>query len=182
MKLYTRSGDTGRTTLIGRGSVPKNDVHLEALGSVDEVAALVGFAEAACTSRKCVSRLRSIQETLCVVGGQLASATIENAPVSISDKDVLQLEAWIDELEAQTPQLKNFILVGGTELAVRLHLARTCCRRAERAIVGLASITEVPSAVLAFMNRLSDLLFAFARYSNHSAAVDDVVWKGRSAS
>lgn len=181
MKLYTRTGDDGTTGLFGGGRVSKDHPRIEAYGTVDELNACLGIAAAACGDAD--ARLRqivvSLQSRLFDIGADLA--TPEGSPYrdrlpKIDVHHVTEIERWIDEIDAMLAPLRQFILPGGTELAARLHLARTVCRRAERLIVALGHSEPVGDTVVHYMNRVSDLLFAMARGANHLAGEPDVPW------
>ena len=180
MKIYTRTGDDGSTSLLGPGRVLKSHARVEAYGAVDELNAAVGAARACDTERWIDAELASIQGRLFQVGAELAS----NAPEALArlervgDGDVSTLEQWIDRLEADLPALKSFVLPAGTPLATQLHVARTVCRRAERRVVALAQEQAVEPRITRYLNRLADLLFVMARWSNRRVGVADVEWRG----
>jgi len=192
MKLYTKRGDQGQTDLFGGERVDKDDLRVAAYGEVDELNAAVGLAYAAVGGppwrvgdegwRQCVCQ---VQELLFVLGSELATPKPSAAAPAVSDADVAGLERWIDQACAEVPPLRNFVLPGGCELAARFHLARTVCRRAERQVVALARTAPprrggpVSPAAIVFLNRLSDLLFAWARLANHRAAAPEVIWRPR---
>ena len=183
MKLYTKTGDDGTTGLFGGDRVSKDDGRIEAYGTVDETNALVGLAAACTTDARLEEVLQKIQARLFDVGADLATpvgSKHEEKIRRIDEKDVVELEQFIDEFAEKTPPIEVFVLPGGSELAARLHVARTVARRAERAIITLGAKEKVGEAIVHWINRLSDLLFAMARYANHSAGVDDVEWKARS--
>lgn len=179
MKLYTKTGDSGETGLIGGQRVSKDHVRVRAYGDVDEANAVLGCALAAKPNESTAGMLREIQADLFSLGAALASPPGRSAPVSAQAGDVARLESWIDEVDARQPPLTNFVLPGGSPAAAWLHLARCVCRRAERSVVALAQESDVDATVLKYLNRLSDLLFAMARDENRSAGVDDVVWNPR---
>lgn len=189
MKLYTRSGDDGTTGLFGGGRVPKSDARVAAYGQVDELNAAIGLATAACDADRDVPRqlraiLIDIQSRLFDLGADLATparAAQADKVRRIAAADVEQLEGWIDLIDGATPPLTSFILPGGCELACRLHLARTICRRAERGVVGLGVPDAASQDSMIFLNRLSDLLFAMARRANADAAVPEQPWQKREA-
>ena len=180
-KIYTRLGDDGETGLYGPGRVAKDDQRVVAYGSVDELSAFIGWAVAGGCGADLDSKLQSIQQTLFDIGADLA--TPHGTPFRerlgrlVEDEDVRMLETWIDACSAQTPELRSFVLPGGTEAAARLHIARVMCRRAEREIVTLAKAAEIRSEIVKYLNRLSDFLFAAARFANAQAGVEDVAWK-----
>ena len=180
-KIYTKTGDDGTTGLFGGGRVPKNSARIAAYGDVDELNSFVGFCRViAPESMKAL--LKRIQEDLFVIGADLATPleTRSNYEVPrIKQADAERLEKAIDEHTALLSELKNFILPGGSELAARLHLARTVCRRAERSVVHLASQEEIGKYDLIYLNRLSDLLFTLARRANRLAGISDTDWEPR---
>lgn len=183
VKLYTRTGDDGTTGLFGGGRVGKDHPRIEAYGTVDELNACLGLAASAVPSEAPWNRYRevltSIQSRLFDIGADLA--TPEGSPVrerlsGVGGAQIEELEHWIDEFSAAAPEIRNFILPGGSELASRLHLARTVCRRAERLIVAFGHGEPIGDEIVKFINRTSDLLFAMARAANHRSGVDDVPW------
>jgi cob(I)alamin adenosyltransferase len=176
MKLYTKRGDDGQTDLFGGDRVSKHDLRVTAYGEVDEANAAIGLTIARCDDAQTADVLRQIQSDLFSLGTELATPAGKAPQVTISDDNVTQLERWIDEAASQVPRLRNFILPGGTETAAHLQSARAVVRRAERAIVALAEREDVSRSTIAYINRLSDLLFALARQVNHRAAVGDVAW------
>ncbi len=182
MKIYTRGGDGGETTLFGGGRVSKDDARVEALGDVDELNAALGWAIAGVDDEPTRSRLESIQHDLFALGAELATpgpasgGTRPKTP-GLPDGRVEELERWIDEGEEPLPPLTAFVLPGGVAPAAALHLARTVCRRAERSVVRLSGVAEVDARLVAYLNRLSDLLFVLARGQNHRAGAGDVEWK-----
>jgi len=183
MKLYTRGGDTGDTFLCDGRRVHKDDPRVAAYGGVDELNSALGLAAVACGDEVLLRRLRVVQNDLLCMGSDLAtpqeSTTARARVPTIRAEQVTQLERWIDEASEAVPGLRNFIVPCGSEAACRFHLARTICRRAERAVVSLiGSGQAVNEHVLVYLNRLSDLLFAWARLANHRAGVEDVVWHG----
>jgi cob(I)alamin adenosyltransferase len=182
MKIYTRTGDDGTTGLLGGRRVSKADLRVEAYGDVDEANAALGLARAVGLPAPLDVVLARAQSTLFQVGAALATPPDRDsgtAPVAASD--VAALESAIDAIVASLAPLQSFILPGGAEGAARLHLARTVCRRAERAVVALASRETVDPLLVRYLNRLSDLLFVQARAANHAAGVADVPWKGGSS-
>lgn len=183
MKLYTKRGDAGLTDLFGGQRVSKASLRVEAYGTVDEVNSLCGLAASGCRDGRLLDMLTGVQNRLFEIGADLATPRKaeddESAPSSIprvGEVQVSELEGWIDEIEAQVPAMRSFILPGGTETAARLHVARTAARRAERLCVALQQHEPVGQQVIVYLNRLSDLLFAMARRANQVQAVDDVPW------
>ncbi len=183
MRIYTRRGDEGETGLLGGGRVSKSHERVAAYGTVDELNAFLGAAAAAVEDAEIRGRLQVIQEDLLSVGASLAAPPPpEGRPAPrtppLPEDRVAEMEAWIDGAAAETPPLRDFVLPGGTPGAAALHVARTVCRRAERAVVGLARSEAVDPVILAYLNRLSDLLFALARLENHRAGEGDRLREG----
>jgi cob(I)alamin adenosyltransferase len=182
-RIYTRTGDEGETGLFGGGRVPKSHLRVAAYGELDELNATLGWALTRLESEDLASRLTTIQRDLFALGAHLA--TPAGAP---SRKHLPELphgrpaefEAWMDEVEGELGALAWFILPGGSEGGAALHLARTVCRRAERAVVALARTDEVDPAIVIYLNRLSDLLFELARLVNGRAGIEEAPWKTRS--
>lgn len=174
IKLYTKLGDQGKTGLLGGERVPKHHPRIEAIGTIDELNSVLGWAAVLCGSD--FPWLREVQATLFDIGAELATQSAE-APVSISERSVAWLETLIDDISRGLPPLKQFILPGGSEAASRLHIARSTARRAERTLAALHAEEQVRPVLLAYMNRLSDLLFAAAREANRKAGVADVPYK-----
>lgn len=181
MRLYTKRGDGGQTGLIGGTRVSKDHPRVAAYGDVDELNAVIGGVIAVCEDEDWRERLSRIQHQLFNLGAVLANAGDPSAVPALGDGDIQALENWIDEACDEVPPLTQFILPGGNELSCRLHLARTVCRRAERSVVHLAQQDSVPSAAIVHLNRLNDLLFAWARLANHRAGVAETVWRSGQA-
>jgi cob(I)alamin adenosyltransferase len=179
VKIYTKTGDTGETSLFDKTRVSKADPRVEAYGEVDELNACLGAARAARLDADLTAVLEQIQSELFAVGARLADPSSRIAArvekVTVSNAEVEQLEAMIDRLEAQLPPLRRFILPGGSTAGALLHLARTVCRRAERRVVGLGA-EAVDPVIVTYLNRLSDLLFVMARVANHRAGTTEVEW------
>ena len=180
VKIYTRTGDDGSTSLLGPGRVLKSDGRVEAYGCVDELNATLGTVRTSDSERWLDSELAAIQARLFHIGAELAASTPEavGSLERIGEADVTALEASIDRLEQDLPPLRSFVLPGGTAFGASLHLARTVCRRAERRVVALAQQGPVEPRVIRYLNRLADLLFVMARWANRRAGVDDVEWRG----
>jgi cob(I)alamin adenosyltransferase len=179
MALYTRGGDRGETSLIDGSRVAKDDLRVVAFGELDELNSLMGLCRCAAGSSVINERAEQAQHELFAIGRELATPPGGRrfGPTGcISPEQIKRLEDWIDEACKLVLPLKDFVLPGGTELAARLHLARTCCRRAERSVVTLHGITAVREEVIIYLNRLSDLLFSWARQANQEAGVEDIVW------
>lgn len=187
MRIYTRTGDSGDTGLFGGGRVPKSHPRVAAYGSVDELSSTLGWAAAQATTALIRERLGVLQHDLFAMGAQLATPPSPEGRVRPQAPDVpvgrvQEMERWIDVAEEELTPLKEFILPGGTAGAAALHVARTVCRRAERAVVALGVDEHVNQDVVTYLNRLSDLLFTLARLENRRAGVDDVVWRKNPAS
>ncbi len=179
MRIYTKTGDSGETSLFDNTRVSKADARVDAYGEVDELNAWLGAARAAGVGSDLASSLESIQQDLFALGARLAdpSARITErvTKAAITAAAVERLEQLIDRLGAETPPLRSFILPGGSPGGALLHLARTVCRRAERRVVALGPDAVDPVSIV-YLNRLSDLLFVMARAVNHRAGVPEVEW------
>ncbi len=180
MKLYTTTGDDGYTTLINGQRVPKNDPQVEISGKVDGLNSVLGWCRCACGSADFKSWLEQLQQELFQVGAELATPMKAREALGIaliSEEQVHRLERWIDEAMEAVDPLQHFVLPGGTELACRFHIARTCCRELERAVIGLSEAIAVRSEMIVYLNRLGDLLFAWARLANRKESHADQIWK-----
>ncbi len=181
-KLYTRKGDEGETSLGGGQRVPKDAVRVAAVGTVDELNAVLGVALAAGLSPRLAELLPPIQNELFHLGADLCFLEEDKARQALPQIEARHIEALeqrIDELNAVVGPLKNFILPGGSVGAAHLHVARTVCRRAERDGVTLARQEPVGEFALRYLNRLSDLLFAMSRYENQQRGLDAPLWNSR---
>ncbi|MBI1931175.1 MAG: cob(I)yrinic acid a,c-diamide adenosyltransferase [Ignavibacteriales bacterium] len=181
MKIYTKTGDDGSTSLFGGTRVQKNNIRINAYGTIDELNSVIGIAVSGDINDEIKFELENIQNVLFQIGSELASP--ENVKSNIikrtSEEDVKNLETLIDKFDEKLPPLKNFILPGGNNSAAQLHFARTVCRRAERIIVELKEFELVSKNVLIYVNRLSDLFFVLARYQNLSQSTAEIIWKPR---
>lgn len=178
VKIYTKTGDQGKTALFGGRRVGKDSARIEAYGTVDELNAHLGFA-AVPAQPELAGILTGLQNELFVLGADLATP-LDNKNVEVTRierRHVEAMERRIDGVEEQLPPIRFFILPGGGETAARLHLCRTVARRAERLIVQLSTMEEINELDLQYINRLSDFLFVLARYANHLDARDDVRWE-----
>jgi cob(I)alamin adenosyltransferase len=180
-KIYTKTGDDGRTGLFGGGRVSKDDLRVEAYGDVDELNAVIGAARSVEMMPRIDEVIAPVQRDLFAIGALLATPHPEEhrkqlEKARIGDKRIAQLEQAIDDGEEELEPLKAFIMPGGTPKAAALHVARTVCRRAERAVVRLSKVEEVPPVVVIYLNRLSDLLFVLARVANKRAGAGEVTW------
>ncbi|MCP3902951.1 MAG: cob(I)yrinic acid a,c-diamide adenosyltransferase [Planctomycetes bacterium] len=184
MKLYTKTGDDGTTGLFGGDRVGKDHPRVEAYGTVDELNAAVGLAAAAVDPGsagldRIAAIFSSLQSRLLDLGADLATPAGSKHAGKVARLDaghVGEVEGWIDEIDAANEPMTHFVLPGGTDLAARLHLARTICRRAERLLVTLGGSETVTPEAIVYLNRVSDLLFAMARLANLAAGVADVPW------
>ncbi len=182
MKIYTKTGDAGETGLFGGPRVRKSDHRVEAYGEIDELNAALGVVRAQVEDPELERHLARIQDELFSVGAELATphgAKARSAIPPIEASWLERLEAAIDTWEAELPPLRQFVLPGGTRTAAALHLARCVCRRAERRVVALAADVEVAPVTLAYLNRLSDLLFVAARIANFRAGRAESAWDPR---
>lgn len=181
-RIYTKTGDDGTTGLFGGVRVAKNDLRIEAYGTVDELNSVIGLVRLHPVPDNVAVQLSSISSVLFTLGADLATP-LDPPPVyeipRIGMEHIDELESWIDQFDETLEPLKSFILPGGTAAAAHLHLARTVCRRAERCIVSLASADELGGFVVKYVNRLSDYLFTVARAVNAAAGVEDVPWRPR---
>jgi cob(I)alamin adenosyltransferase len=181
VKIYTRTGDAGETSLFDGTRVGKDDARVDAYGEIDELNACIGFARSSLGGRELDDldvELDRIQRDLFALGAQLADPADKIADrvtkAAIGDADVARLETLIDRLELELPPLRRFILAGGSPGAAALHVARAVCRRAERRMVSLQP--PVDGSLLRYVNRLSDLLFVAARVVNKRAGVAEIEW------
>jgi cob(I)alamin adenosyltransferase len=182
-RIYTRAGDDGETSLGDGSRVRKTDPRIEAYGSVDELNSALGFALAGPLPEEFRPWLEGVQNDLFDLGADLSvPLTDERERLRVTAAQVEHLEGLCDLANERLEPLRSFVLPGGSEAAARLHVARGVCRRAERLAVSLAEETEVNPAALAYLNRLSDLLFILARAANAEASVPEPLWKpGKSA-
>lgn len=182
MKIYTKTGDRGDTGLFGGARVSKASLRVSAYGDVDELNSVLGVVVAHTSDAERSARLKQIQSDLFVLGAELAKnpdKQVDLGMALLAEEDVQRLEQHIDELDQELAPLKTFILPGGSTAAAFLHVGRTTCRRAERAVVLLAQSEAVREELVRYLNRLSDLLFTLARAENARAGVADVPWVGR---
>jgi cob(I)alamin adenosyltransferase len=178
VKIYTRTGDEGETSLFDNSRVSKADPRVDAYGEVDELNGWLGLVRASGVDADLDPELVHIQRDLFAVGAQLADPSERLASrvtrAFVADADVARLEALIDRLEAELPPLTRFILAGGSVAGASLHVARTVCRRAERRMVALTP--PIDPLLIRYMNRLSDLLFVLARVVNHRSRQPETEW------
>jgi len=183
MKIYTKTGDDGTTGLFGNQRVPKDALRVEVYGTIDEANSVLGLALAAGAPEELARVLLDLQARLFDLGADLATPRSDRPDPTyltrIDPAHVETLERLIDRFEAELPPLSNFILPGGVPTAAHLHHARTVVRRAERDLVALARAEKLGESIPLFVNRLSDLLFVLARWTNRAAGVADVPWRPR---
>jgi cob(I)alamin adenosyltransferase len=181
-KIYTRSGDDGATSILGGERVQKNDLRIEAIGSVDETNAAIGVVRvelmrSGVAPEGIDALLAKVQHSLFDLGAELAARNADAHPPRIKDPDIAKLERDIDQYDAMVEPLRAFILPGGAAAAAQLHVARCVCRRAERRLVELMANEQARGELLRYLNRLSDLLFVLARVVNKANRLPDVVWE-----
>jgi len=187
-RVYTRSGDDGRTGLVGGKRVSKDDLRIHSYGEVDELNSVIGvvralLAQAPYSGNEASARIDAalafVQQELFDLGSELATPPEAEYPgmIRIGDANVARLEAWIDELAPDLPELKSFVLPGGGAAAAMLHVARTVCRRTERAVTTLVQRGEAAADPERYLNRLGDLLFVQSRWIARASGHDEVLWQ-----
>ncbi len=182
MKIYTRTGDKGETSLFSGGRVRKDHLRVETYGTVDELNSILGLVRAESLPEIAQQRLERVQNELFIIGADLATP-MDHSPAwlkRLEESTIESLEIEIDQMAAELPPLKNFILPGGTRAAATVQVARTVCRRAERLTVSLAADEAINLAVITYLNRLSDWLFTLARWINLQADEPETRWTARS--
>jgi cob(I)alamin adenosyltransferase len=183
MKIYTKTGDAGKTSLIGGTKVLKSNPRIEAYGTVDELNSYIGLVSDFCNDDHTKLILKEIQDRLFTIGSELACDPDKNIKMSIPDlheSDISLLEKEMDEMDKELPVMKNFILPGGSPSVSFTHVARCVCRRAERCCVNLIENgAEVNPLILKYINRLSDYLFMLARYTGMKNNTPEIIWKPR---
>lgn len=187
MKIYTRAGDDGTTSLCDGSRLSKDDIRVEAYGTLDELNAHIGLLisllqtsslkEGVQPAANLTDFLSEIQEELFVIGGELARAEIKTEEPVSTQKLITKIETIIDELSSQLPVQHHFVLPGGIIPAAQSHVCRTICRRAERRIVTLSHVATVSSKIFIFVNRLSDYFFILSRYLNNDSGISEKIWK-----
>ena len=182
-KIYTKTGDFGRTSLLGGTKVPKSNIRIESYGTIDELNSFIGLVGDYLTDNESKNILREIQDRLFTIGSSLACDPNKEPLMKIPDlkeQDVKLLEDEMDKMNEVLPEMKNFILPGGHVAVSMAHIARCVCRRAERLCVGMKeSGSFVEPLVIKYLNRLSDYLFVLARYVGHINSIEEIVWKAR---
>jgi cob(I)alamin adenosyltransferase len=181
LKIYTKTGDHGDTGLFGGGRVPKDHPRVAAYGDVDELNCVLGLVRATAPMPRVDDILASIQRDLLALGALLATPNPDKmrehlAKAKIDDGRIREMEAAIDAADLELAPLRAFIIPGGSPKASLLHVSRTVCRRAERAVVTLQESEAIPQLAIVYLNRLSDLLFTLARLANHQAGVTEETW------
>ena len=182
MKIYTRTGDKGQTSLLGGARVAKDHLRIEAYGTVDELNSHLGMLRDLTEGRH-DALLVEMQNKLFSIGSRLASANDADAEKfkvpPLTDADIIALENAMDAMDKELPEMRNFILPGGHVAVSQAHVCRTVCRRAERRVVQLATHEGVPEITVRYLNRSSDLLFVLARHIAHQLNVPETPWKPR---
>jgi cob(I)alamin adenosyltransferase len=182
-RVYTRLGDTGDTALAGGQRVPKDSPRIEAYGTVDELNAFIGLARETVAADPAVAALaailRRVQHELFNLGSTLATlpADVHPRQARITDGDIAQLETEIDVMNAELPALRSFVLPGGLRLNAELHVCRTVCRRAERAVIALSRREPIPPEAVKYLNRLGDALFVWSRWASHRRGAPETLWE-----
>ena len=182
LKIYTKTGDKGTTSLIGGTKVLKSDLRIEAYGTVDELNSYIGLCRDLLTDETCKKKLQEIQDRLFTIGSSLACDPQKEPKIRIPDlkeEDVVLLEKEMDRMNELLPEMRNFILPGGHPIVSHLHIGRCVCRRAERCCVRLQQESLEDSLIIKYLNRLSDYLFILARYSAVLLNSEEILWKPR---
>lgn len=180
MKIYTKTGDKGQTSLFGGARLPKHHIRIEAYGTVDELNAYIGLVRDATENDAIKAVLKEVQDRLFTIGSNLASdPSKEMITPDVYEADIELLEKEIDQMTSELPPLKNFILPGGHTTVSFCHLARCVCRRTERLVVALAENEKVDLIIIQYLNRLSDYLFTLGRALARNLGVAEVAWKPR---
>jgi cob(I)alamin adenosyltransferase len=190
-RIYTKGGDTGNTGLAGGQRVSKDSARIEAYGTVDELNAFTGLAVVSLEEMlgrnlplgDLIVILRRVQHELFNLGSILATLPEDVHPkqARITNAEVVQLEREIDAMNARLPSLRSFVLPGGTRVNAELHVTRTVCRRAERLLISLAKTEPVPPETIQYLNRLSDAMFVWSRWVNHTVGAPEVLWQPNEA-
>lgn len=183
MKIYTKTGDAGKTSLIGSTKVMKSDPRIEAYGNVDELNSHIGLVSDYCNIELTKIILKEIQDRLFTIGSELACDPKKDTKIPIPDlheSDVELLEKEMDKMDTELPRMRNFILPGGSPAVSFMHVARCVCRRAERSCVNLNMVEgNVNPLIIKYINRLSDYLFMLARYYGMKNNIPEIIWKAR---
>ena len=178
MKIYTRRGDQGETSLFGGSRVKKDHPRIKVYGAVDELNSLIGLLLTEIKGDKERETLHQVQKNLLCVGTKLATPDEEKGGPTLKQDQIDKLESTIDNWETKLEPLKSFILPGGTKAASLCHMARTACRCTERKVVKLSKSESIPPEILKYINRLSDFFFMMARWCNAEAGHPEILWEG----
>ncbi len=181
MKIYTKTGDSGNTSLIGGTRVPKHHLRIETYGTIDELNSYIGMIRDHLQEEQVVDILKEIQDRLFTIGSLLAADPVKSRMTlpDLNESDVVLLEKEIDRMNETLPELKSFILPGGHPNSSWCHLARCVCRRSERLVSHLSEENEVNALVLVYLNRLSDYLFVLSRKAIYDQGKNEIAWKPR---
>ncbi|QNL21136.1 cob(I)yrinic acid a,c-diamide adenosyltransferase [Hyphobacterium sp. CCMP332] len=181
MKIYTKKGDDGTTSLLGGTRLSKNNIRIDAYGTLDELNSYLGLLRDQDANKDRINELKKIQEVLFTIGSHLASEPGNSKfPLpEIKDEDILFLEKEIDKMEESLEPMKNFILPGGHSSVSICHICRCICRRAERQVISLAELEEVKPIIKKYLNRLSDYLFVMSRKISKEVKAEETAWKPR---
>jgi cob(I)alamin adenosyltransferase len=181
MKIYTKTGDKGQTSLLGGTRVPKSHDRINAYGTIDELNSYIGLLRDQEVNNSRKELLKEIQDRLFTVGATLASdpsKSTKKVP-DLLESDITLLESAMDQMDKELPEMRNFILPGGHQSVSFCHIARTVCRRAERLVIALAEKEPVEELVIAYINRLSDYLFVLSRIMSKELNAEEIPWKPR---
>ena len=181
MKIYTKTGDKGQTSLIGGTRVPKHHIRIEAYGTVDELNSWMGLLRDTISDTKTKTLIIEIQDRLFTIGSLLASDP-EKSKMKLPElhpDDITRLEKEIDAIDAVVPPMKNFVLPGGHPIVSHCHIARCICRRAERNVIHLSETSPVAEIIVQYLNRLSDYIFMLARKLSHDLGAEEIPWKAK---
>ncbi len=186
-RVYTKRGDTGETSLVGGQRRPKDDLRIEAYGTIDELNSFIGMARHSAIElslEELADILKRVQHELFNAGSILATLPEDVHPkqARVTESDSAQLELEIDRMNDEIPELRSFVLPGGCRLNAELHVCRTICRRAERLCVTLAREEDVPVEIVRYLNRLSDALFVWSRWASHRLGIEETLWQPNLAS
>lgn len=181
MKIYTKTGDKGETSLIGGTRLPKHHIRIEAYGTVDELNSFVGLVRDSINEKELFDLLIEIQDRLFTIGSLLAADPEKNKMQlpQLNESDVLLLEKAIDKMNETLPEMKSFVLPGGHPTVSNCHITRCVCRRAERAVLKLAENEKVEELIYKYLNRLSDYLFVLSRKLSQDLKANEILWKPR---
>ena len=181
IKIYTKGGDKGTTSLLGGTRVPKYDERINAYGTLDELNSFLGLLRDFSIATHYKEVILNIQNFIFTAEAHLASDSAENIArlPQLREEEVVQLEQEIDAMNEELPELRSFILPGGHPVVSYCHIARTICRRAERLVIKLAGQYEVNEIIIRFLNRLSDYLFVLGRKLTHELGADEIPWNPR---